>query len=953
MYIKKSLACIAVLCLVFLSACSQISDDPVVVEKSPSDKKTYEYLKLDNGLKVLLISDEDAEFSAASLDVFVGSGSDPENRAGLAHFLEHMLFLGTKKYPDAAEYQAFIKANAGTHNAYTSFEHTNYFFDIKASALEPTLDRFAQFFIAPTLDAKYIEREKHAVDSEYRARYKNDARRNLDVFKTQINPQHPFTKFSVGSVASLSDGDGHNIKDDLKAFYKQWYSAQNMSLVVLGKESLPELKQMVKQMFSAVPGFSVQNNEIDVPLFEAGALPRWLTITPEKNLRELSLVFPVADQTAFYKSKPMMAIGHVLGHEGKGSLFSYLKQKNWADSLSAGSALNYQGGSTFALNIGLTQAGLDHQQEVVVAVFQAINRLKQQGVPEWVVDEIASINQLGFTYKEQSNPVHYVMGLSNALHYYPAAKVLSAEYLIDEYRPDLIADILASLSLNNVMISVVANGFTNTQTSPFYQTPYAQGNLPTRLLDDIKTAGVNDAIVLPQPNHLLPENLQLMVVKKPLQKPEKILQKPGLELWYKPLAKFQLPKSSAYYSVQSASMNADVHSAVLTSVYISLLNDSLNEWVYPAQMAGLSYGLYPHSRGLTLKLSGFSDKQPQLLAQLTQRMLSAEFTEVQFQRVKSELQRRLLNAEKLPPYQKIMANWQVQMNLKKWHASEKLEQLNGITLEHVNTWASTIWSDVYIKAMSNGNVDRAVAIQMAEGFQLALGSVQPNNHVQPAIEVLKLPPQAFYTQVTSQHADSAYLLYWQGENNDLATQANWLVLGKTLEAAYFDQLRTQQQLGYIVFANYYPQLTVPGLTFIVQSPKASVLDIDKSTKAFIVRAQKTAAAMPEQLFSQYKAALVQKLLESPKKLSQESNAYWYELALGDTGFDRKQKLADIIAGLSLLDWQSAVASYYKAFPQRTYLLGTDTYKALQSSTKGLQLIELNTLPEGAGRYIYR
>ena len=944
---------VVVFCVSVIAACSQWNDESVAIEKSPSDDKAYEYLQLDNGLKVLLVSDASAEFAAASLDVFIGSGSDPKHRPGLAHFLEHMLFLGTEKYPDASEYQAFIKENAGNHNAYTSFEHTNYFFDIKAEALEPTLDRFAQFFISPTLDSAYIEREKHAVDSEYRARYKNDSRRNLDVFKTQINPQHPFVKFSVGSLESLSDTAAHKIQDDLWAFYKKWYSAENMSLVVLGKQSLPELKSMVMQKFAAVPGFSVDSTIIDEPLFNEGDLPRWLTVQPEKNLRELSLVFPVPDQSAFYQSKPMTAVGHILGHEGKGSLFSYLKDKNWAESLSAGSALNYQGGSTFALNIGLTQEGLDHQQDVVVAVFQAINRLKKDGVPAWVVDEIAQMNQLSFTYKESSAPMHYVMGLANALHYYPASKVLSAEYLMSEYRPDLINNVLAHLRLDNVLISVVADGFTNPSVSPYYQTPYAQGFVPSALLKRIQTAGLNDNIVLPSPNRLLPENLQLQVSQSSqVDKPEQLLSNERLELWYKPLDKFQLPKATSYYSFQNAQMNADIRSAVLTSLYVALLNDSLNEWVYPAQMAGLSYGLYAHGRGISLKLSGFNDKQPQLLRQLTQRILSAEFTESQFMRVKSELQRRLMNAEKLPPYQKLMANWQVQMNYKKWHASDQLLQLNDLQLEDVRNWSASLWNSAYIKAMTNGNISRDVALQMLQGLQKAIDN-QSAVKGQPSLELAKLPLQSFYSQVASQHADAGYLLYWQAKDNTVEDQAQWLLLGKTLEAAYFDQLRTQQQLGYIVFAHYYPQLTVPGLTFIVQSPKASVEQIHAATLAFIAEAEKSTAAMPEQLFVQYKEALVQKLLEAPKKLTQESDGYWYDLALGDLTFTRRQQLAEAINQLTLIHWKAAVASVYADFPKRSYLLGTAAFEDFGESFKFMTPIELDERVKNSTKYIYR
>ena len=79
---------------------------------SESDHRTYGALVLANGLRVVLVSDSTTDKAAASLDLNVGSGSDPDDREGLAHLLEHMLFLGTDRYPTAGEYQEFIRSRA-------------------------------------------------------------------------------------------------------------------------------------------------------------------------------------------------------------------------------------------------------------------------------------------------------------------------------------------------------------------------------------------------------------------------------------------------------------------------------------------------------------------------------------------------------------------------------------------------------------------------------------------------------------------------------------------------------------------------------------------------------------------------------------------------------------------------------------------------------------------------
>ncbi len=118
---------------------------PAQVIQSPYDTRSLETFILPNQLKVLLISDPEAEKAAASMDVAVGSGANPVEIPGLAHFLEHMLFLGSEKYPEADSYQSYISANGGSHNAFTAYENTNYFFDVRPEAFAGALDRFSRF----------------------------------------------------------------------------------------------------------------------------------------------------------------------------------------------------------------------------------------------------------------------------------------------------------------------------------------------------------------------------------------------------------------------------------------------------------------------------------------------------------------------------------------------------------------------------------------------------------------------------------------------------------------------------------------------------------------------------------------------------------------------------------------------------------------------------------------
>ena len=101
----------------------------LVIKQSPNDLKQYQAITLNNGLRVLLIHNDDTNKSAAALAVNAGHFDDPKERQGLAHFVEHMLFFGYwKSTLKGSEYQKFISQYGGSHNAWTATEHTCFFF---------------------------------------------------------------------------------------------------------------------------------------------------------------------------------------------------------------------------------------------------------------------------------------------------------------------------------------------------------------------------------------------------------------------------------------------------------------------------------------------------------------------------------------------------------------------------------------------------------------------------------------------------------------------------------------------------------------------------------------------------------------------------------------------------------------------------------------------------------
>lgn len=913
--LAPALRCVVIIIALFATACSApfATRDNAAgalasgLVKSDSDRREYRYITLPNQMRVLLVSDAETDKAAASLDIHIGSAQDPQDYQGLAHFLEHMLFLGTERFPTAGEYQAFINAHGGSHNAYTSFEHTNYFFDIDADYLPETLDRFADFFISPLFNEEYVKREVNAVHSEYRAKIKDEGRRSLDVFKSIVNPEHPFAKFSVGNLTTLPiNSEQHgSLRQQLLTFYDRYYSANIMTLVVVGKESLDELESMIEQRFTAVPNKNVTIATIDEPMFNEGTLPLYVEIKPLQQQRILSLAFPLASEAAYYRDKPLQYLGNILGHEGAGSLLSYLKAKGWVEGLSAGVGLSYRGGSSFNISIKLTSLGVTQVDGIVTAVFQAVHRIAESGDQPWLYKEQRAINAQQFRYKEFPEPAHYALGLAGDMHYFAEQDILRGSYLMENYDWPLIQEFLRKLTPQNSIISLNAPEVTTDQTTHFYQVDYRLKSISEQQLAVWQGAGVNDDIQLPEPNIFIASDLNIKSAAASTpdsQKnlPELLLDSNGMRLWFKQDTDFNLPKGSVFFSFRTPLAVDTVRNQVLLKMYVSMVIDQLNELSYPAYLANLNYSLHQHSRGFSVKINGFDDKQPVLLDQLLQALVKPQLDATRFANIKKEHQRGLENRSKQQPYHLAMAELP-ELLYRQQHSSEQLLAVyQNLTLEQLRGFTSQLYAQGEVDMLVYGNYLRAEA----KAYSSQVAEQLLNQHrPADAIEILKLDSGNYARALDSDYADSVLMFYLQAQDLSVERRAAMGITAQLLRADFYSLLRTEKQLGYIVTSGAYPIIEVPGLIFLVQSPVAGPGQLQTEISDYLNQKQQFASELTEQQFIRARETLITRLSESPKNLVEQAERYWQDIARSYYGFDSRNLLIAALEGLTLAAWQ--------------------------------------------------
>ncbi len=869
-------------------------------QKSQYDHREYRAFYLDNGMRVLIISDSEAIDSAVSIAVRVGGGDDPKTRAGLAHLLEHMLFLGTEKYPELDGYRKFIEKHGGQTNAYTSIDITNYNFSIDPSYLEPALDRFSEFFKTPLFPVEQVERELGVVDAEYQMRTQRDAVRRWAAMRHTYNPNHPSAKFISGTAETLS-GD---VKDDLVEFFNNRYSSNLMNLVVLGRESLDVLQDWVEEKFDPVANKQADELQTSEPLFHSDKFPLLLKVKSLKDNPNLTLLFPVRDLQPLWRESPDSYISHLLGHEGAGSLLSILKDAGWAEGLyvSPGNA----GYRSYSINvrISLTDEGFRNWETVAAYVFQYIREIDTRGIDEWRFTETKILNELSYQFSEIEDVRNYVTYIASALHKYPKNEILPALYLVEKYDPELISSLLRELNPQNVLAILTSAEIETDKVTPYIRSEYSLLEIPKETQTLWNKDVADSSSWLPERNIFLPQNIAL---KADLQTdvPQRIIDNPGYELWYQTDTSFDVPKASFFVSIRSPVVK-NLTDSILLSLYTRAINDQLNEFAYPAQVAGLEFSLYGHQRGLSFRISGYNDKQNVLMERIVDVLKSPNFDYEEFLRHKDEIKREIENRKKENAYTQTLAEFYSLLIEPYWTDDEELKALEETEFDALVDYSRRFLESVDIVVLSHGNVQREASEMM--GNYVTANLLNPERVAEVGKnDVIDLPENSgFSRSVEIQNEDSAIAVYIQGTGRSIEERVKFSLLTYTIQVPFFSDLRSVQQLGYVVFATYIPIGQVPGILFVIQSPTASPDEMATAISNFLGDFSNRLSEMPEDEFENYRIGLVNEILEEDATLGDRTSRYWTAIDQKDYDFDQLERVAESLRILQREDFQKFV-----------------------------------------------
>ncbi|KAK6587641.1 insulinase like protease [Cryptosporidium xiaoi] len=910
------------------------------VLKPFSDNRKFKHLILENGLEVLLIEDEIIENSAFSVGVKAGSFNDPENVFGLFHLIEHMLFLGTKKYPEPENYDEFMTSHGGKNNAFTSEERTVYFNEISEEYLEDGLKRFSRFFIDPIFDDEMISKEINSVNSEHLKNIPNEFDRLWYTLKSYCHP--PFSQFTTGNIETLVKVPklkGILLPVLLKRMYMKYYCAENMFLVLLSKRNINEQERLVRTYFSDVSNNNsgecrkneFKENSSTQGIIKEEHLGKIVVLNPLESKKQLWLVWNFPTLFNPSSKQPLGLLSYILNSKKKDTLYWHLQQNGLVINTST-IYESYSFGSIFIYQVELSKKGSSEVFEVVNTVFKYINKLKASKEIMSVYKGIKEISEREFiiqTELQEQSPMYIVSDICSRIVKYGVYNALSAEVLIKEIDENLIEKILSTIIPQNTFFIVEDNineKVTSVFRDKYYNIIHTINYIPKDTLlkweNTQFSTKVGNKIVIPAPKKCSPLNLRLVEEISNSGFPELIDSNYAKIWWYKPNTKNHrigirmLLKYPRRY-------NKGIETQIWGKTIVYLINLLIEGEVEEFRECGISIYLGWEDNGISIDIStfGYSDDIEKLLHKTigsafkqiheidceTLKEILVEFSEskVGFHEGGEDTaySQSLKLVESLQSDQSF-TEWELRQYLNKTilreygddHFKRKKNSATSFVTylislikndtsnricEVLNIWSYKMLHRQTVISYVQGNINRSKATEIVEGFIL-------NSKIKPLSEKYSMKKNIYkiknslditFFNPTLEDTNNMVLMLFQFGTSTFEERIHLLALQPLIQGYLYDNLRTRAQIGYIVLANIISICKVRSLVIGVEgNSNYSVENIEMNIYNTLREfSYKKLIKMDDVTFESIKTSLKGEINSTKNSFSSSFYHYWDEI----------------------------------------------------------------------------
>jgi len=613
-------------------------------------------------------------------------------------------------------------------------------------------------------------------------------------------------------------------------------------------------------------------------------------------------------------------VNHLMGDEGPGSMISVLKKAGWIASGYPFNGAWLQGCFTFfTANFELTDSGLEHIREIGEIFFAWLALIRQTPVSRQVWEEMKKIKEIKFLFQDDKDPMGLTATLAKNLQLIDEpAEVVAGPHVMYDYDPAAIATLIQSLTIDTVRVELVSKTLEArcSNKEPQYGTPYEVSPIQADWLEpwtaaysatspEEAVAGAAAArLFMPPPNPFIPDDLSVLA---PLVGDHKFPVKleaatSGADIFHKQDDRFEQPKARMEFKIYTPYLDfadegglaAELAMAnVKAAIWCQVVEEALNEFAYPAQVAGLGYAVHVGTQCISLVVSGFNDKLGVLVEHVGRQMramadVSQEIYEMVLDSKRDDYKNSYLKAR---PINQVVNNMHTLMGWPRSTPLQRWEAMQQVTIDDVKGLDSTLLEGCHVEVLALGNLDAAAAINITNRLLEAAA-------ISPVAECPAQTARSFSPGCTIWTADSVDK---EDPNNAVGV---WLQLPYTLEdlcllqllesilsQKFFDVLRTQQQLGYIVGMNaYQTRHTMMYVRCYIQSEFIPG-HVDGAIDAFLAEHfEWVQTSLGEEELAQCLAGLISKLSERPKNLNQEFSRYKTHFDDRTYGFEARTKM---------------------------------------------------------------
>lgn len=627
---------------------------------------------------------------------------------------------------------------------------------------------------------------------------------------------------------------------------------------------------------------------------------------PRKVLR---VEFRIDNNSAKFRSKTDELITYLIGNRSPGTLSDWLQKQGLVEGISANSDPIVNGNSgVLAISASLTDKGLANRDQVVAAIFSYLNLLREKGIDKQYFDELANVLDIDFRYPSITRDMDYVEWLADTMIRVPVEHTLDAVNIADRYDAKAVKERLAMMTPQNARIWYISPKEPHNKTAYFVDAPYQVDKISEQTFADWQKKAANIALSLQELNPYIPDDFSLIKSEKKYDHPELIVDESNLRVVYAPSRYFASePKADVSLILRNPKAMDSARNQVMFALNDYLAGLALDQLSNQASVGGISFSTNANN-GLMVNANGYTQRLPQLFQALLEGYFSYTATEDQLEQAKSWYNQMMDSAEKGKAFEQAIMPAQMLSQVPYFSRDERRKILPSITLKEVLAYRDTLKSGARPEFMVIGNMTEAQATTLARHVQKQLGADGSEWCRNKDVVVDK--KQSVIFEKAGNSTDSALAAVFVPTGYDEYTSSAYSsLLGQIVQPWFYNQLRTEEQLGYAVFAFPMSVGRQWGMGFLLQSNDKQPSFLWERYKAFFPTAEAKLRAMKPEEFAQIQQAVITQMLQAPQTLGEEASKLSKDFDRGNMRFDSRDK---IVAQIKLLTPQKLADFFHQA-----------------------------------------